>query len=144
MTQREVTLRTRTRRHSIDAETLIGFALDAMARLDLAGSVAIEVCGPRRMAELNGRYRKKPVPTDVLAFPDGDSDGSGQIHIGDLALCPDVIAAGAGERGHSFAKELHRVLLHGLLHLAGYDHETDRGQMRRRELALARAWGLPA
>jgi len=142
--QREVTLRTRTRRPPVDAESLVGFALDVMARLEMDGAVAIEICGPKRMADLNGRYRNKPVPTDVLAFPDGDPDGTGQTHIGDLALCAAVIESSGKERGHGFALELRRVLLHGLLHLAGYDHEADRGQMRRRERALALSWGLPA
>jgi len=141
--QREVTVRKATRRPAVDAEDLVGFALDVMARLDLTGSVGIEICGPKRMASLNGNYRKKPVPTDVLAFPDGETDESGQAHVGDLALCAPVIEAGGKERGHGFSPELRRVLLHGMLHLAGYDHETDHGQMRRRERALARAWGLP-
>jgi probable rRNA maturation factor len=114
-----------------------------MGRLGLEGSVAIEVCGATRMAGLNRRFRKKAGPTDVLAFPGGEPDESGQPHLGDLALCTAVVAANAERLGHGFEAEFKKVLLHGMLHLAGYDHEVDRGQMRRRERALASCLDLP-
>ncbi len=144
MRQREVALRVGTRRPKIPRDRTLRFALDVMGELGVEGSVAVEVCGRARMAALNARYRRKRGPTDVLAFPDGESDGTGRVHLGDLLICAAVVARNGRERGHGFAGEFYRVLLHGLLHLAGYDHETDQGRMARREKALARRWGLPA
>lgn len=144
MQQREVVLRIRSRILRIDAEGLIGFALDVLGELGLEGTVGIEVCGAKRSAALNGEYRKKDGPTDVLAFPDGEADETGRAHLGDLVLCAPVVAANAEALGHGADAELRRMVLHGLLHLAGYDHETDRGRMTRKERALAGRWGLPA
>lgn len=144
MRQREVALRVLSRSPRIDAEGLIGFALDILGELGLEGTVGIEVCGAKRAAALNGEYRKKDGPTDVLAFPDGEPDETGRVHLGDLMLCAPVVAANASALGHAVDAEMRRMVLHGLLHLAGYDHEADRGQMKRKERALAQRWGLPA
>lgn len=76
------------------------------------------------MADLNGRYRGLPEPTDVLSFGRGGVPAPGVLE-GDLALCPDYVARNGREFGVGFEEELLRVTLHGLLHLLGWDHGTN-------------------
>jgi probable rRNA maturation factor len=109
------------------------------------GTVSIALIGDAAMARLNGAFRGKPQPTDVLSFPGGDGPGPGRgaRHLGDLAIATGVAARQARAFGHPLAVELRVLALHGLLHLLGYDHEADRGQMARLEQRLARRAGLP-
>jgi probable rRNA maturation factor len=140
---REVVLTSRVRAPKIQKNELIAFLLDLMGRLNLQGSVHVLVCGKRRMANLNREFRGISGPTDVLSFPDGTPGEDGVIHIGDIAVAARVVEENARRLGHGFEEEMKRMLLHGLLHLLGYDHEADNGRMRRKELKLAREWGLP-
>lgn len=94
--------------------------------------VAISVIGPKRMQELNRTFRKKDRPTDVLAFPAWEAHpGENHIHIGDICLCPTVARKNAKELGHSLEQELRILTVHGLLHLFGYDHETNDADAKR-------------
>jgi len=87
--------------------------------------------------ELNRRYRGKDAATDVLSF---QADEPGEL--GDVVIALGVARRQAREAGHSLQTELRVLALHGLLHLLGYDHERDDGQMRRLEQRLRRAGGL--
>jgi len=82
---------------------------------------------------LNRRYRKKDRPTDVLAFP-AEADGL----LGDIVISLPYAARQAKRRGEPASREIDRLLLHGLLHLLGYDHETDEGEMDTLEASLRR------
>ena len=97
------------------------------------GEVSVMFCGDRRIRSLNRRYRKKDRPTDVLAFP-GSSDG----FLGDIAISVPYAARQARRRREPVSREIDRLLLHGFLHLLGYDHETDEGEMDFLESALRR------
>lgn len=90
-----------------------------------------------RVRALNRRFRRKDGPTDVLSFP---ADEPGQL--GDVVIASGVARRQAVLAGHSLGTELRVLALHGLLHLLGYDHETDEGGMRRVERRLRRAGGL--
>lgn len=114
------------------------FAAKARHAIGLAGEVSILVAGSARIQELNRRFRKKNKPTDVLSFP---SEAVGVA--GDLALSADIAAENAALLGHSAETELKVLILHGILHLAGYDHENDAGEMRTRESELRRKFRLP-
>lgn len=119
---------------------------------------AVTVClvGTRTMARWNRQYRGRRGPTDVLSFPTvrrrpqagarsgalGTTRGRADGYLGDIAIAPRVAQEQARRRGHSLTNELSALMLHGLLHLLGYDHETDRGQMRRLEQRLRRQLGL--
>lgn len=108
---------------------------------DLAGhasSLSVRFLSSRAMRELNARYRGRDRATDVLSFP-GEETPEGR-HLGDIAIAVPVARRQAKDRGHSLERELKMLLLHGLLHCLGHDHETDSGQMRRRELRLRRRW----
>jgi len=90
------------------------------------------------MQELNRRYRRKNKPTDVLSFPSGAPGVAG-----DIAISLEIAATNATEIGHSLATEVKVLILHGLLHLAGFDHEKDKGEMLAREIAMRRELKLP-
>ena len=97
------------------------------------------------MAELNERYRSLAEPTDVLSFSDAGVDDEDwpepddleqEPFLGDVVICPAVASRNATEDGITLDMELRRLIIHGILHLMGYDHENDQGQMRAREEAL--------
>ena len=98
----------------------------------------IYVTSSREMQDLNRRYRRKNKPTDVLSFP---SRAPGVA--GDIAISLEIAAANAADIGHSLATEVKVLILHGLLHLAGYDHEKDDGEMLVRETAMRLELKLP-
>jgi probable rRNA maturation factor len=101
------------------------------------GVVTVAIVPDARVHALNRRYRKKNAPTDVLSFP---ADEPGQL--GDVVIASGVARRQAKSAGHSLQTELRVLALHGLLHLLGYDHETDRGEMSRVERRLRRKGGL--
>ena len=90
------------------------------------------------MRRLNRTYRGKDAPTDVLSFP-GQETPEGP-HLGDVVIAVPVARRQAEAAGHSSERELRVLLLHGVLHCLGYDHETDDGTMERLERRLRRRW----
>ena len=114
------------------------FAGKARRAVRLRGEVSIRITSSREMRELNRRFRRKNKPTDVLSFPSNLPKWAG-----DIAISAEIAAANAAQLGHSTETELKILILHGLLHLAGYDHETDRGEMQARETKLRRQLKLP-
>lgn len=103
------------------------------------GHVTIALLTDPAMRKLNARFRGADYATDVLSFP---SDERGVL--GDIAIARGVAAKQARRLGHAERVELRVLALHGLLHLLGYDHETDTGEMARAEERLRRKAGLPA
>jgi probable rRNA maturation factor len=100
------------------------------------GDVAVRCLDERQMTELNVAWRQKDAPTDVLSFPAGFVGPDGRRHIGDIAICIPVAERQAREQGHSLAREAGQLAVHGLLHLLGYDHERDDGEMEALERDL--------
>ncbi len=98
--------------------------------------VSILFCGDRKMRTLNRRYRKKDRPTDVLSFP--SSNGL----LGDIVISVPYAQRQARRRGEPASREIDRLLLHGFLHLLGYDHETDEGEMDVLEAKLRKRLGI--
>jgi len=121
--------------------TLSGFLECASAAARLQGEVSVLLTSDARIRRLNRQFRRKDKPTDVLSFPAPEFPGD-QSLAGDLAISVETAARQAQDQGHSLAVELQILILHGLLHLAGYDHEHDSGQMARREASLRRRLGL--
>jgi probable rRNA maturation factor len=97
------------------------------------------VAGDEELRRLNREYRRKDYATDVLSFP---SAGPGAF-LGDLAISSERAQEQAREFGHSTEDELRILMLHGVLHLLGYDHETDAGRMARVEKRWRSRFGLP-
>jgi probable rRNA maturation factor len=121
--------------------SLARFLARAKRAVGLRGAVTVLVTTSRELQTLNRRFRHKDTPTDVLSFP---SDMVATRHFaGDVAISADIAARNARRFGHSTADEVKILTLHGLLHLAGYDHESDHGGMARREQRLRKKLGLP-
>jgi probable rRNA maturation factor len=107
----------------------------------LRGQVTVLLTTDESIRQLNRRFRGKNKSTDVLSFP---ADGPAADGIaGDLAISVPTAQNQAREQGHRLITEIKVLILHGLLHLAGYDHEIDNGQMRRREALLRSRLNLP-
>ncbi len=123
---------------AIRERALALFAGIARRAVRLPGDVSIRITSSLEMRELNRRFRKKNQPTDVLSFPSNLPKWAG-----DIAISVEIAASNAAQLGHSTETELKILILHGLLHLAGYDHETDRGEMLARETKLRRQLKLP-
>ena len=102
-------------------------ARETRARAD---GVSVLYCADARMRSLNRRYRGTDRSTDVLAFPAGEA---GRGFLGDIVISVPYAAREARRRKEPAARELDRLLLHGFLHLMGYDHETDDGEMEALE-----------
>ncbi len=120
----------------------LGSLITQAAKLSqLTGAVSVLLTGDEAIRKLNREFRHKDKATDVLSFPVAEGNGRGRM-AGDLAISVETAAREAEARGHSLALELKILLLHGVLHLAGFDHETDSGEMARREAALRRKLGL--
>jgi len=99
-----------------EVERMVGIAF-ASAGVD-EGHVAVEYVDPDRIASLNREFRGRPGPTDVLSFPvDEAGTSAGPRELGDVVICPEQ------------AEDLTEVVVHGVLHLCGFDHETDQGEM---------------
>lgn len=105
-----------------------------MARVK--GDVAVLITSRSKVRALNLRFRKKDKATDVLSFPSHQG--------GDIAICFEIARQNASRLGHSVTDEIKILVSHGMLHLAGYDHETDSGQMARAEARLRARLKLPA
>ena len=107
---------------------------------EIAGesSLAVRFVGDRLMRRLNREFRGRDVTTDVLSFP-GEVTPEGR-HLGDIAVSVPAARRQALSAGHPVARELRVLLLHGVLHCLGYDHEADSGEMRRLERRLRKKW----
>jgi probable rRNA maturation factor len=101
--------------------------------------VNIRLTTNRELQDLNRRFRRKDSATDVLSFPSHLPEVAG-----DIAISAEIAEQNAARLGHSRETELRILVLHGLLHLAGYDHESDSGEMEAKELALRRRFKLPS
>lgn len=101
-------------------------------------SVGIRLAGDRTLRRLNRDFRGKDKTTDVLSFP-GEETPEGR-HLGDIVVSIPTAERQAAERGATLLEEVKLLLLHGVLHCLGHDHETDRGEMEKLETRLRRRW----
>jgi probable rRNA maturation factor len=120
---------------------LTRFLHRAQKAVGLVGEVDVLLTSDEEIRRLNRTFRKKNKATDVLSFP-APEELAGQ-HSGDLAISIDTAARQAESFGHSLNDEVKILLLHGLLHLAGMDHEVDSGEMAAREAELRAELKLP-
>jgi probable rRNA maturation factor len=121
--------------------TLDRFLARAKRAVGLHGAVTVLITTNRELRTLNSRFRAKDKPTDVLSFPAVLQSARG--YAGDVAISAEIAAQNARHLGHSTADEVKILTLHGVLHLAGYDHEKDNGAMARAEVRLRKKLGLP-
>jgi probable rRNA maturation factor len=129
---------------SVRQRALAAFLRRASEAAGLTGEITVLLTSDKEVRRLNRTFRRKDQPTDVLSFPASSSpNGHGQM-AGDLAVSVETAARQATEAGHPLAQELQVLILHGVLHLGGYDHESDQGEMARKEATLRRRFGLNA
>ncbi|MCK5378285.1 MAG: rRNA maturation RNase YbeY [Acidobacteria bacterium] len=100
--------------------------------------VHILVTDDRRIRDLNRQYRQIDEATDVLSFSDGTELPDGRVLLGQLVISRDRVRVQAERASHSEIRELEELTLHGVLHLLGYDHNEDQGEMDKTELKLRR------
>ena len=153
------TILNRQRTLRIPVRQLQEFLARAQRKLRLPpNSLTVCLVTNAEIAKWNRAYRHKEGPTDVLSFPAEDeppppakskprrfsriTNASSSRYLGDIAIAPAVAKRNALRFGRALSQELRVLILHGMLHLMGYDHETDTGQMDRRERRLRRELGL--
>lgn len=117
------------------------FVSRAKRVVGLQGGVTVLVTTSRELRTLNRRFGGKDKATDVLSFP--AKMALPLRFAGDVAISADIASQNAGRLGHSVVEEIKILALHGLLHLAGHDHERDNGEMSRTEMRLRKQLGLP-
>ena len=141
--------------HPVAADDLVKLASEALLAEGFPANAVVEVTliDADRMAQLNEAHMGKSGATDVLSFPlesltpglppDSDPDGP-PFHIGDIFICPEVVAVNAGGSGLAFDAEMGLMVVHGVLHLLGYDHviDAEAEQMEQRERELMATMGL--
>jgi probable rRNA maturation factor len=128
-------------RSGLSRSGLTRFLNRARRSVGLSGEVEVLLTGDAELKRLNRTFRGKNKATDVLSFPTPAEIAD--HHAGDLAISLETAARQANAFGHSLRDEVRILLLHGLLHLSGLDHETDSGEMAAREAELRRELRLP-
>lgn len=133
------------RKIKLDSYSFKLFAESLFTLIDEAKerSAAIAFISDRRMTELNKFFRGKDSTTDVLSFPhEPDQFDPDTTNLGDIVISAEQAARQAEENGLTLENEIKQLILHGLLHLCGYDHETDNGEMNTLELELRDKLGI--
>jgi len=128
----------RQRRLKLDTEAWSTFAdraLDAIGKSEASATIAF--VSDKRIRALNRQFRGVDKATDVLSFPAED-----EPNLGDVAVSVDTAEVQAKANGLTLTSEISQLILHGLLHLCGYDHETDNGEMNRLELRMRKRLGI--
>lgn len=110
-------------------------------RLELKGTVTIRIAGSGEVRALNRKYRRRDYATDVLSFPVGEKLPGG-FYAGDILICRPVAVKQARQNDQSVEKELLLLMIHGLLHLQGRDHEKDQGEMLLLQQQLFAEFGV--
>ena len=133
----------RQRRNRINAKRWREFTAAALRAIKRdQAKVAIVFANDPIIRKLNRQFRRKDYATDVLSFPNNPEPFERANHLGEVVISVQRAAAQAKVNGLTFANEVEQLILHGLLHLCGYDHETDNGEMNRLELKLRKKLGI--
>ncbi len=134
----------RKRIAGLSSSTLERFVLRARRAVHLRDTVNVLITSSHELRALNRQFRGADKPTDVLSFPSSSfrsssaqRDGASRV-VGEIAISADIARDNARRLGHSIANEVKILVLHGILHLAGFDHEHDHGEMAREESRLRR------
>jgi probable rRNA maturation factor len=134
----------RQRLARIDASRIARIADATLAEVGRRDStLTVAFVRDRTIRRLNSKFRGNDRATDVLSFPTGNAsdhydENNSSEELGDVVVSTDTAQRQADEAGHSFDREVDELVIHGVLHLCGYDHETDSGQMNRLELRVRR------
>ena len=130
----------------LSKQMLERFVLQARRAVGLRGTVNVLVTSSAAVRSLNRQFRNQNKETDVLSFPSITAAAEFRKRskvAGDVAISADIARKNSIRLGHPAVQEVKILALHGILHLAGFDHERDHGEMARKEMKLRRALGLP-
>ena len=133
------------RKHKLNNKRFTTFVESLLPQISEATgrSVSVAFVSDDRMTELNKFFRRKDMTTDVLSFPKEPDEFEPETNeLGDIVISAEQAARQAEENGLTLEDEIEQLILHGLLHLCGYDHETDNGEMNKRELELRKRLGI--
>lgn len=129
----------RQRKYKIDRQAVAWFCAELLQILDMPDrALSVVFLDAREMRSINRKYRGKDYATDVLSFSYTGVSMEGTSFIGEIIIAPEVAINQAARYGIRPERELRKLIVHGTLHLMGYDHETDRGQMNRMQGKLMR------
>jgi probable rRNA maturation factor len=133
----------------IDLDNQTSLAIDSQKLEHIATSLSpkpieLIIMNAQNIQSINEQHRGKAQSTDVLSFPiDSPFEDKAFMPLGTIIICDDFVKKGAENFGHSLQDELSLLFIHGLLHLLGFDHEIDNGQMREKEHEVIKAFDLP-
>lgn len=134
---RDITLQNPSRYPEVRARRLRPWLERLLDELAPGKGLGVRFCGDREMRRTNRQFRGLDKTTDVLSFPGDAGDAE---HLGDILISVPVARHQAAEAHHGPEREIRILLLHGVLHCLGYDHETDQGEMERLERRLRKTW----
>jgi len=120
--------------------------LESIAQSLTSREIDLTICNNETIQEYNKEYRQKDQPTDVLSFPienDMIISNENVMPLGSIVISIDFVISKAEELKHTDSDELALLFIHGLLHILGYDHETDSGEMREKEALIIQRFNLP-
>jgi probable rRNA maturation factor len=141
-----IDVRRRVRSWAPPRNDLTVWASTALGRRAAGREIGLSVVGPAESRRLNARFRGRDKPTNVLSFPVAELEMHGEEPrpLGDLVICPQLLRAEAREQKKSLRAHWAHLVVHGSLHLIGYDHErdADADRMERREIAVLRRLGF--
>jgi probable rRNA maturation factor len=132
-------LGTKVRISAMERSQLRGFARQLVQAVAVGSTFTCLLTDNRKLQQLNSSFLGHDYPTDVLSFPSGAFSGD----LGEIAISAEMAQLQAQEFAHGLMDELRILMLHGLLHLTGLDHENDHGEMARAERKWRVAFGLP-
>ena len=140
----QVDLQRRVQAWAPGRSAIAEWATQALGRRATGGEIGVRVVGPAESRRLNAQFRGKDKPTNVLSFPAADMPGPEDRPLGDLVICPQVLRAEAREQHKTLRAHWAHLVVHGTLHLIGYDHEKDADatRMERREVLVLRRLGF--
>jgi probable rRNA maturation factor len=133
------------RKYKVELSSIRDFARDLQTEVSEVGdnTFTLVLISDRKMLQLNKQFRNKNSTTDVLSFPhEPDEFDTDTNNLGDIVISAEQAERQAKENGLTLENEIKQLILHGLLHLCGYDHETDNGEMNARELELRDKLGI--
>src|SRR5215468_10939310 len=142
----QVEMQRRVRTWAPPRADIAAWASTALGRKATGRELGVRVVGPRESRRLNARYRGRDKPTNVLSFPASELPaGADQLPLGDLVICPDVLRTEAREQRKTLRAHWAHLVVHGTLHLIGYDHTQpdEASRMERREISILRRLGFP-
>ncbi|MFV1997087.1 MAG: rRNA maturation RNase YbeY [Acidiferrobacterales bacterium] len=116
------------------------------AALEQDGKLTVRLVDEQEMSKLNDRYRHKQGPTNVLSFPFEDPPGVRSGILGDIVICAPVVRREAKEQNKTVQSQWAHMVVHGVMHLQGYNHETGKEalEMEKRETGVMKELGFPA